>query len=70
MFGIAWARQDYPPALRGLDPPSALPRVAITEAPMFVLVNGDTAMIRVLIAERVFKVALALSVMPSKATLW
>jgi hypothetical protein len=25
LFGIAWARQDYPPALRGLDPPGALP---------------------------------------------
>jgi hypothetical protein len=26
LFGIAWARQDCPPALRGLDPPGALPR--------------------------------------------
>src|SRR4030095_9829591 len=23
--GARWARQDFPPALRGLDPPSALP---------------------------------------------
>ncbi len=27
LFGIAWARQDCPPALRGLDPPGALPRL-------------------------------------------
>lgn len=25
LFGSAWARQDFPSALRGLDPPSALP---------------------------------------------
>ena len=30
--GALWARQDCPSALRGLDPPGALPRLAITGA--------------------------------------
>jgi hypothetical protein len=32
LFGNAWAPQDFPPALRGLDPPCALPVLAHTGA--------------------------------------
>jgi hypothetical protein len=32
LSGSAWARQDCPPALRGLDPPGALPVLASTGA--------------------------------------
>ena len=32
LSGSSWARQDCPPALRGLDPPSALPLRAIAGA--------------------------------------